>query len=215
MSAVEFMLRADFRLAPSQWETALQSKLPHWWGANLESALSRAGPCIYVEAKMAAPNMAVQRAGLAKACPADQTDMFAFLQVDFPVMTPCVGKCLSTDRTQSLIQSRLQVLKQTNTNGYSLMIKKILFMVTSIAFEISPQFSPLQVIKTRSTHYMKVTTYAPPFPPPFFRSRDKFLTHPPPPPPPLYLRKNVENVVFRPLFFGKMYSFDPPPLFPL
>ena len=32
--------RADFRLAPSQWETSLQSKVvSHWLGANLESAL--------------------------------------------------------------------------------------------------------------------------------------------------------------------------------
>ena len=32
--------RADFRLAPSQWETSLQSNaVSHWLGANLESAL--------------------------------------------------------------------------------------------------------------------------------------------------------------------------------
>ena len=34
------LLRADSRLAPSQWETALQSNaVSHWLGANLESAL--------------------------------------------------------------------------------------------------------------------------------------------------------------------------------
>ena len=33
-------IRADFRLAPSQWETSLQSNaVSHWLGANLESAL--------------------------------------------------------------------------------------------------------------------------------------------------------------------------------
>ena len=33
-------IRADFRLAPSQWETLLQSNaVSHWLGANLESAL--------------------------------------------------------------------------------------------------------------------------------------------------------------------------------
>ena len=34
------LTRADSRLAPSQWETSLQSKtVSHWLGANLESAL--------------------------------------------------------------------------------------------------------------------------------------------------------------------------------
>ena len=34
--------RADSRLAPSQWETALQSNaVSHWLGANLESSLRR------------------------------------------------------------------------------------------------------------------------------------------------------------------------------
>ena len=34
-------IRADSRLAPSQWETSLQSNaISHWLGANLESALS-------------------------------------------------------------------------------------------------------------------------------------------------------------------------------
>ena len=34
------MNRADSRLAPSQWETSLQSNaIPHWLGTNLESAL--------------------------------------------------------------------------------------------------------------------------------------------------------------------------------
>ena len=35
-----YMCRADSRLAPSQWETSLQSNtVSHWLGANLESAL--------------------------------------------------------------------------------------------------------------------------------------------------------------------------------
>ena len=34
------IFKADSRLAPSQWETPLQSNaLSHWLGANLESAL--------------------------------------------------------------------------------------------------------------------------------------------------------------------------------
>ena len=34
--------RADSRFVPSQWETALQSNaVPHWLGANLESALHK------------------------------------------------------------------------------------------------------------------------------------------------------------------------------
>ena len=34
-------IRADSRLAPSQWDTSLQSNaISHWLGANLESALS-------------------------------------------------------------------------------------------------------------------------------------------------------------------------------
>ena len=37
--------KADSRLAPSQWEMAFQSNaVPHWLGANLESALH---PCMY------------------------------------------------------------------------------------------------------------------------------------------------------------------------
>ena len=39
--------RADSRLAPSQWETPLQSNaVSHWLGANLESALKIALCCI-------------------------------------------------------------------------------------------------------------------------------------------------------------------------
>ena len=35
-----YVIRADSRLAPSQWETALQSNaVSHWLGANLESAM--------------------------------------------------------------------------------------------------------------------------------------------------------------------------------
>ena len=35
-----YIIRADSRFAPSQWETALQSNaVSHWLGANLESAL--------------------------------------------------------------------------------------------------------------------------------------------------------------------------------
>ena len=38
---IDRSLRADPRLAPSQWETSLQSNaVSHWLGANLESALS-------------------------------------------------------------------------------------------------------------------------------------------------------------------------------
>ena len=38
--ASEMYYRADPRFAPSQWETALQSKaISHWLGTNLESAL--------------------------------------------------------------------------------------------------------------------------------------------------------------------------------
>ena len=37
--------RADSRLAPSQWETSLQSNaVSHWLGASLESALSKYSP---------------------------------------------------------------------------------------------------------------------------------------------------------------------------
>ena len=37
-------ITADSRLAPSQWETSLQSNaVSHWLGANLESAL-----CLYL-----------------------------------------------------------------------------------------------------------------------------------------------------------------------
>ena len=39
--------RADSRLAPSQWEKALQSNtLSHWLGANLESALWQKNTCL-------------------------------------------------------------------------------------------------------------------------------------------------------------------------
>ena len=38
--SAERVIRADYRLAPSQWETSLQSNaISHWLGANLESAL--------------------------------------------------------------------------------------------------------------------------------------------------------------------------------
>ena len=37
----QYHIRADSRLAPSQWETSLQSNaVSHWLGANLESTLS-------------------------------------------------------------------------------------------------------------------------------------------------------------------------------
>ena len=37
---IKFIFRADSRLAPSQWETSLQSNaVSHWLGANLESSL--------------------------------------------------------------------------------------------------------------------------------------------------------------------------------
>ena len=58
------------------------------------------------------------------------------------------------------------------------------------------------------THYMKVTTYAPPFRPPFFRylenlySFDRYI-----------LAKMSKMSYFDPYFLsklGKMYSFDPP-----
>ena len=40
LGAVIACHRADFRLAPSQWETSLQSNaVSHWLGENLESAL--------------------------------------------------------------------------------------------------------------------------------------------------------------------------------
>ena len=39
-STIGDVFRADYRLAPSQWEAALQSNaVSHWLGANLESAL--------------------------------------------------------------------------------------------------------------------------------------------------------------------------------
>ena len=39
-SLIGWHFRADFRLAPSQWETSLQSNaVSHWLGANLETAL--------------------------------------------------------------------------------------------------------------------------------------------------------------------------------
>ena len=39
--------RADSRLAPSQWETSLQSNtVSHWLGANLESTLERYTPIV-------------------------------------------------------------------------------------------------------------------------------------------------------------------------
>ena len=40
LGTVIFWCRAEFRLAPSQWETSLQSNaISHWLGANLESSL--------------------------------------------------------------------------------------------------------------------------------------------------------------------------------
>ena len=40
--------RVDSRLAPSQWETSLQSKaVAHWLGANLESALKSVELCYW------------------------------------------------------------------------------------------------------------------------------------------------------------------------
>ena len=44
--------RADSRLAPSQWETSLQSNaVSHWLGANLESALD----CMYAHVFSCSP----------------------------------------------------------------------------------------------------------------------------------------------------------------
>ena len=51
----------------------------------------------------------------------------------------------------------------------------------------------------RGTHYMKVTTYAPPFRPPFFRSLENLYSFDP-----YILEKNGGNVVFRPLFLIKI-----------
>ena len=47
ISSTDAMLRADSRLAPSQWETSLQNKtVSHWLGASLESALNARVNCI-------------------------------------------------------------------------------------------------------------------------------------------------------------------------
>ena len=58
------------------------------------------------------------------------------------------------------------------------------------------------------THYMKVTTYAPPFRPPFFRSLENLYSFDP-----YILAKMRKMSYFDPYFsskLGKMYSFDPP-----
>ena len=58
------------------------------------------------------------------------------------------------------------------------------------------------------THYMKVTTYAPPFRPPFFRSLENLYSFDP-----YILAKMWKMLYFDPYFsskLGKMYSFDPP-----
>ena len=58
------------------------------------------------------------------------------------------------------------------------------------------------------THSMKVTTYAPPFRPPFFRSLENLYSFDP-----YFLAKMRKMSYFDPYFlskFGKMYSFDPP-----
>ena len=60
----------------------------------------------------------------------------------------------------------------------------------------------------RGTHYMKVTTYAPPFRPPFFRSLENLYSFDP-----FILAKMGKMSYFDPYFsskLGKMYSFDPP-----
>ena len=47
ISSTDAMLRADSRLAPSQWETSLQNNtVSHWLGASLESALNARVNCI-------------------------------------------------------------------------------------------------------------------------------------------------------------------------
>ena len=63
------------------------------------------------------------------------------------------------------------------------------------------------------THYMKVTTYAPPFRPPFFRSLENLYSFDP-----YILAKMRKMSYFDPYFsskLGKMYSFDPPSFFTL
>ena len=58
------------------------------------------------------------------------------------------------------------------------------------------------------THSMKVTTYAPPFWPPFFRSLENLYSFNP-----YILAKMGKMSYFDPYFsskLGKMYSFDPP-----
>ena len=60
----------------------------------------------------------------------------------------------------------------------------------------------------RGTHYKKVTAYAPPFRPPFFRSQENLYSFDP------YIWAKMRKMYFDPYFssnFGKMYSFDPPP----
>ena len=58
------------------------------------------------------------------------------------------------------------------------------------------------------THYMKVTTYAPPFRPPFFKSLENLYSFDP------YILAKIRKMsYFDPYFsskLGKMYSFDPP-----
>ena len=56
------------------------------------------------------------------------------------------------------------------------------------------------------THYMKVTTYAPPFGPPFFKSLVNLYSFDP------YILAKMRKMYFDPYFsskLGKMYSFDP------
>ena len=55
------------------------------------------------------------------------------------------------------------------------------------------------------THYMKVTTYAPPFRPPFFGSLENLYSFYP------YILTKMRKMYFDPYFsskLGKMYSFD-------
>ena len=60
----------------------------------------------------------------------------------------------------------------------------------------------------RGTHYMKVTTYAPPFRPPFFRSLKNLYSFDP------YILAKMGKMSYVDPYFssklGKMYSFDPP-----
>ena len=107
--------------------------------------------------------------------------------------------------------SLLTTNKIINVYGFLVVIMLFMYAVFHCLYSVGNKTQIQTQTQTaaagRGTHYMKFTTYAPPFPPPFFRSLENLYSFDP-----YILAKMGKMSYFDPYFsskLGKMYSFHP------